>query len=37
MPNVKISLISLNASKTFLVNYLFYDFNNGTMELLKGK
>jgi hypothetical protein len=37
MPNAKISLISLNANKTFLMNYLLDDSSDGTMELLKGK
>jgi hypothetical protein len=35
--DVKISLISFNASKTFLANYLFDDSSNGIMELRKGE
>ncbi len=37
MFDVKISLISLSASKTFLASYLFDDYNDGIMELLKGE
>jgi hypothetical protein len=36
-PNVKISLISFNANKTFLASYLLDDSSNGTMELFKGE
>jgi len=36
-PNVKISSISLSANKTFLASYLFDDFRDGIMELLKGE
>jgi hypothetical protein len=35
--DVKIFLISLSASKTFLVSYLLDDSTDGTMELLKGE
>jgi hypothetical protein len=35
--DAKISLISLNASKTFFASYLFNDSSHGTMELLKGE
>jgi hypothetical protein len=37
MLNAKISSSSLSASKTFLVSYLFDDFNDGIVELFKGK
>jgi hypothetical protein len=37
MFDVKISLISLSASKTFLASYLFDDYNDGIMELLQGE
>ncbi len=36
-PNANIFAISLNASKTFLVNYLLNDYNDGIVELLKGE
>jgi hypothetical protein len=32
MLDAKIFLISLSVNKTFLVNYLLDDFNDGTME-----
>jgi hypothetical protein len=35
--DAKIFAISLNASKTFLVNYLLNDYNDGIVELLKGE
>jgi len=35
--DAKTSTISLSASKTFLVSYLFHDSSNGTMELFKGE
>jgi hypothetical protein len=35
--DAKISLISLNANKTFFASYLFNDSIHGTMELLKGE
>ncbi len=37
MFDAKIFSISFSASKTLLANYLFDDFGNGTMELLKGE
>ncbi len=37
MLDANISLISLSASKTFLVSYLLHDSSNGTMELFKGE
>ncbi len=37
MLNAKISLISLNAGKTFLASYLFDDSNDGIVELFKGE
>jgi hypothetical protein len=37
MPNAKMSMISLSASKTFLVRHLFNDCNDGKVELLKGE
>jgi hypothetical protein len=37
MPNAKVFLISLSASKTFLASYLFDDFRDGILELLKGE
>jgi hypothetical protein len=36
-PNAKTFVISFNVSKTFLMNYLFNDSSNGTVELLKGE
>jgi hypothetical protein len=36
-PYAKIYLISLDASKTFLVNYFLDDSSDGIMELFKGK
>ncbi len=35
--DAKTSTISLSASKTFLMSYLFHDSSNGTMELFKGE
>jgi len=35
--DAKTSMISFNASKTFLVSYLFHDSSNGTMEHFKGE
>jgi hypothetical protein len=35
--NAKISTISLNANKMFLVSYLFHDSSDGTVELFKGE
>jgi len=35
--DTKIFSISLNVSKTFLASYLFDDYSNGIMELLKGE
>jgi hypothetical protein len=37
MPNVKMSMISLSANKTFLARYLFDDCSNGKVELFKGE
>ncbi len=37
MPNAKIFLMSLSASKTFLVNYLLDYSSDSTMELFKGE
>ncbi len=37
MPDVKISTISLNASKTFLAKHLLDDNGNGIMEFLHGE
>ncbi len=37
MLDVKIFLISLSVSKTFLASYLFDDSSNGTMKLFKGE
>ncbi len=37
MPDAKMSIISLNVSKTFLVKHMLDDCNNGKMELLKGE
>jgi hypothetical protein len=37
MLDVNISLISFSANKTFLVSYLLDDYNDGTMEFLKGE
>jgi hypothetical protein len=36
-PNAKIFAISLNVSKTFLVNYLFNDSSDDIVELFKGE
>ncbi len=37
MPNVKISMISLGVTKTFLVTYLLNDNGDGNVELLNGE
>ncbi len=37
MLDANISSISFSASKTFLGNYLFDDYKDGTMEFLKGE
>jgi hypothetical protein len=34
-PDAKIFMIPLGVSKTFLASYLFHDFIDGAMELLK--
>jgi hypothetical protein len=35
--NAKMSMISLSASKTFLVKHLLNDCSDGKMELFKGE
>ncbi len=37
MPKVKMFVISMNASKTFLVKHLFNDYNDGKVEFFKGE
>jgi hypothetical protein len=37
MPDVKISMISLGVTKTFLVTYLLNDNGDGNVELLNGE
>jgi len=37
MPNTKMSMISLSASKTFLVRHLLNDCSDGKVELLEGE
>jgi len=37
MPNVKMFVISLSASNTFLVKHLLNDCNDGEMELFTGE
>jgi hypothetical protein len=36
-PDVKTSVISLSVNKTFLARHLLNDYNNGIVELFKGK
>jgi hypothetical protein len=37
MPNTKMCMISLSASKTFLVRHLLDDYSDGKVELFKGQ
>jgi hypothetical protein len=37
MPKVKMFVISMNASKTFLVKHLLNDYNHGKVEVFKGE
>ncbi len=37
MPKVKMFVISMNASKTFLVKHLLNDYNDGKVEFFKGE
>jgi hypothetical protein len=37
MPKVKMFVISMNASKTFLVKHLLNDYNHGKVEFFKGE